>query len=339
MLEKYGTEIVISEKPQVQDMLDRYSSYVVISDENVFALYGEELFDRKRALLLPPGEESKTLNSAELCWKAMSNLGCDRHSLVIALGGGMVTDLAGFVAGCYMRGIDVMHIPTTLLGMVDAAIGGKTAVNVPPVKNLVGVLHHPKRVWINPSFLRTLSRREFCSGLAEVIKYGVIKDPEFFTFLEEKMENILQLDEECLKKIINRSCEIKAEIVNADEREQGERAILNWGHTFAHAIEAVTHYKKYLHGEAVAIGMCLAARLSFLLGEVEEKFIQKQVEICQKAELPTSLPDIPADQLIALMRRDKKSSFGKFSLIVAKKIGKVVRVTDVDQLLIEKTVV
>lgn len=329
--------------PLLQIVKD-YSSCAVISDCSVAALYGKALIEKLafqktpiHLITIPAGEKSKTLELAGYCWQQMHELGLDRRSVVIGFGGGVITDLAGFVAGCYMRGIEIMHIPTTLMGMVDAAIGGKTGVNLSSGKNLIGVIHQPKSIFIGKHYLATLPQREFCAGLAEVIKYGVIWDPDFFDYLESSMPFILKRDPEKLHFIIAQSTKIKSHVVGCDEKEQNLRSILNWGHTFAHAIESLTKYDKYLHGEAVAIGMHCAAKVSCHLGYVGNDFVQRQNALCQAVGLPTSLPpDIAIQDLIGRMCQDKKSISGKISLIVAKQIGKVVKVSDVDPMSIQQ---
>jgi 3-dehydroquinate synthase len=317
----------------LQERIPAYSSIVVISHENIINLHGktlqEDLNKPLHTITVPSGEQYKTLETAAFCWSKMHAKGIDRNSLVIGLGGGVITDLAGYVAGCYMRGIDVIHIPTSLLGMVDAAIGGKSAVNLPQGKNLVGLFYHPKVVLINQSYLRTLPQREFCAGLAEIIKYGIIQDPILLKYLENNISNIINRDQTCLKHIIQRSANIKTHIVSQDEKEKNLRAILNWGHTFAHALESATHYNTYLHGEAVAIGMSCAAHVSHVLGYVEKEFIEYQDFVCRKANLPTTLPDISIDSLIQLMLKDKKTIANKISLILAKQIGHVFKAQDI----------
>lgn len=322
----------------------KYSRCVIISDENVFPLYGGQLSQFLQAqgipisqMVLPTGESTKTLETANQCWIKMHQEGVDRQSLVIGLGGGVVTDLAGFIAAGYMRGIDIIQLPTTLLGMVDAAIGGKTGVNLPTGKNIIGIIHHPQLVLVTPRFLNSLPDRDMRSGLAEVIKYGVIWDAEFFHFLEQHVAQIIQRDPQILERIITRSCEIKAEIVQQDEQDKNVRAILNWGHTFAHAIETATHYMKYSHGEAVAIGMSCAAHVSHALGFVDDDFIRQQDRLCQQLGLPITFPDISLEKCLQLMAKDKKAVVGKISLIIAEKIGKVFKINAVDPEIIKKT--
>lgn len=317
-----------------------YSSCLIISDEQIFPLQGKQLQERlskyisTHVLLLPPGENSKSMESAVRCWNTMHSKGLDRKSLVIGFGGGVITDLAGYVAGCYMRGIDVIYIPTTLLGMVDAAIGGKTGVNLNG-KNMIGLFNNPKQVIISTHFLKTLPNRQLSSGLAEVIKYGVISDPSLLDYCEHSMHLILQRNEESLQTIITRSCAIKNQIVLEDPKDtNNRRAILNWGHTFAHAIEAATGYNEFMHGEAVSIGMSCAAHVSKAVGFVDADFIKRQDKICEQAGLPVKLPKVSLDHLIQFMEKDKKAVSGKISLILAKGIGNVCKVDNVDKRLI-----
>lgn len=320
---------------------NRYSSCVLITDENLYQMHQQNIHNAitklpVHVILVPAGEQSKTTETAIMCWNKMIEFGLDRKSLLIAFGGGAITDLSGFVAGCYMRGIDTLYIPTTLLGMVDAAIGGKCGVNLAEGKNCIGIFHQPKNVIMDSSFLKTLPEREFRSGLAEVIKYGVIWDEEFFSYLEVNMEKILQKDPEVLKHIINRSCEIKMEIVNEDTHDRAVRGILNWGHTFGHALEVMTHYTKYVHGEAVSIGMNCAAQVSKVLGYVGEDFVMRQKALLERAGLPVSLPDVSLERLLHFMTLDKKAVAGKISLIISEGFGKAKQIQAVDPALIER---
>lgn len=320
-----------------------FSNIQVISDHMAFSLHGEPLMqfldDAGQTLVAPmlfsAGEPFKTLATAETCWTHMHAAGVDHRSLVIALGGGVVTDLGGFVASCYMRGIALVHIPTTLMGMVDSAIGGKTAVNLPTGKNLIGTLYYPKLILIDLNYLKTLPQREFRSGLAEVIKYGVILDAALFDYLEKHIEEISR--PEHLQYIVDRSSAIKAYIVEQDEKKKGIRAILNFGHTFAHAIETATNYATYLHGEAVAIGMCCAAHASQELGFVDQSFVKRLQDLCKRAHLPTHLPShINVDELIARMSGDKKAADGKIALVISHKIGNADLVNEVNSQIVKK---
>lgn len=314
-----------------------YSRCLILSTENVYTLYGRpvvEILEKylpTSVFLVPSGEECKTLENASLCWNAMIEKGLDRHSLLINLGGGSVTDLGGFVGGTFMRGIDVVHVPTTLMGMVDAAIGGKTAINLAHGKNLVGVFHYPKKIIFSPHFLESLPEREYRSGISEIIKYGIIWDSSFFAFLKENMPRILSREMPILKYVIEKSQQIKQEVVDKDKYEKGLRSILNWGHTFGHALETVTKYTQYLHGEAVSIGMNCAAQMSHALGYTDPLFVREIEAICQQAKLPTQLPKISISDFVNAMRTDKKNAYGKISLVLAKGIGSVEIVKGIDE--------
>jgi len=313
-----------------------YSGIAVIADKTVFNLYGKELMELLKGLKLPafesiiePGESSKSLSTVESCWNAMRDHGLDRSSLVIGFGGGVVTDIAGFAASSYMRGIDLVHIPTSLLAMADASIGGKNGVNLTSGKNIVGSIYQPRQVIISLDYLTTLPTKELSAGLAEVIKCGVIGDPSLFEYLEQNIADILCLDKEKLTSIVQSTATFKASIVNSDEKEKNLRAILNYGHTFGHAIESASNYA-ITHGEAVSIGMCCAANASHLLGMVDAAFIKRQNAICLKAGLPTVLPaSLDNDKLIDLMYGDKKATKGKISLILVEGLGKVKQVDSV----------
>ncbi len=289
----------------------------MISNPTVYDLYGKTVSESLRAsgydlieVLLPDGEEYKSLASTEKIYESLLKAKLDRKSALIALGGGVIGDITGFAASTYMRGIDFIQIPTTLLAQVDSSVGGKTGVNHPLGKNMIGAFWQPRLVWIDTATLETLPRREFLSGLGEVIKYGVIWDEDFFAYLESNRDKILRLDKEALTHIIRRSCEIKAEVVSKDERESGLRAILNYGHTIGHAIETITGYKKYLHGEAVAIGMYMEARLSHQLGLIEKKAVERIKALIDSYELPSEMPDeIQINDLMEKMQIDKKDGW------------------------------
>ncbi|MDO8746914.1 MAG: 3-dehydroquinate synthase, partial [Thermodesulfovibrionales bacterium] len=243
---------------------------------------------------------------------------------LIALGGGVIGDITGFVASTYMRGIDYIQIPTPLLAQVDSSVGGKTGVNHKLGKNMIGTFYQPKLVWIDIDILKTLPQKEFFAGLAEVIKYGVIWDAKLFAFLENNRDKILRLDEKSLTHIIKRSCEIKAEVVSKDEREAGLRAILNYGHTIGHAIETATGYKKYLHGEALTIGMFIEAEIAESLKLLKEKTVQRIKSLIESYGLPTKIPvRINRNALLASMQLDKKAVAGELKFILPERIGKV----------------
>jgi len=303
----------------------------LISNPTVYDLYGKTVSESLKAsghdlieVLLPDGEEYKSLASTEKIYESMLKAKLDRKSALIALGGGVIGDITGFAASTYMRGIDFIQIPTTLLAQVDSSVGGKTGVNHPLGKNMIGAFWQPRLVWVDTATLETLPRREFLSGLGEVIKYGVIWDEDFFAYLESNRDKILRLDKEALTHIIRRSCEIKSEVVSKDERESGLRAILNYGHTIGHAIETITGYKKYLHGEAVAIGMYMEARLSHQLGLIEKKAVAKIKALIDSYELPSKMPDeIQINDLVEKMQIDKKTVGGKMHFVLPEKVGAV----------------
>lgn len=324
--------------------LANYSQFVVFSHPQLQNLYGSSLVSAlkrlKRPILeltIPEGEGAKSLKQAKQCWEKMFAHGVDRQAAVIALGGGVICDLAGFVASCYMRGLDTFYLPTTLLAMVDAALGGKTGINFSKLKNAIGTFHLPQQVLIDPICLNTLSQREFNSGLAEIIKYGIISDPLLVEKLENGCEQIVNRELALLETIIQRCTVLKNEIVAEDPKDLlGRRATLNYGHTFGHAIEAVTGYGRYLHGEAIAIGMSCAAYLSVQLGLCHPSLIDRQDRLCQQFHLPIQLPQLSIAQLIRRMKGDKKGSCGKINLILLKEIGKVVKVCDVDPVFIKQ---
>ncbi len=284
------------------------------------------------SVLLPDGEEYKTLESVNLIFTAMLEKKHSRDSVIIALGGGVIGDMAGFAAASYQRGIRFMQIPTTLLAQVDSSVGGKTGVNHQFGKNMIGAFHQPIAVIIDTNTLQTLKKREFCSGLAEVIKYGVILDLPFFEWLEDNMADLIALKSSALQYCIQCCCELKADIVAKDEKEQGERALLNFGHTFGHAIESHLGYGQWLHGEAVAVGMLEAAVLSFMLGDLTQEDVARIEELFIQAVLPTQSPDImqPTDYFV-YMQRDKKVIAGKLRLILLKQLGQAYISSDITQ--------
>jgi 3-dehydroquinate synthase len=310
---------------------DFSSKMALISNPTVYGFYGKEVSAAIRAsgndlteVLIPDGEEYKSLADTEKIYEAMLKAKLDRKSALIALGGGVIGDITGFAASTYMRGIDFIQVPTTLLAQVDSSVGGKTGVNHPLGKNMIGAFWQPRLVWIDTATLDTLPRREFLSGLGEVIKYGVIWDEEFFTYLETTRDKIIKLDSTALTYIIRRSCEIKGEVVSKDERESGLRAVLNYGHTIGHAIETITSYKKYLHGEAVAIGMYMEAKLSHQLGIIDSKAVARIKALIDSFELPSEMPDeIEMDDLVNKMQIDKKTISGKMHFVLPETVGSV----------------
>lgn len=300
---------------------------LVISDVNVaphyLALLQAGLAEhRHEALVLPAGEQEKTLQRFGDALAALAALGASRDATVIALGGGVVGDLAGFAAACWMRGIRFVQVPTTLLAMVDSSVGGKTAVDLPQGKNLVGAFHQPSGVLADIDTLATLPQRELCAGLAEVVKYGALGDAAFFAWLEAHAEALLARDSVALTEAIAHSCATKAAIVARDETEQGERALLNLGHTFGHAIETEQGYDGLLHGEAVAVGMVLAAQLSARLGLAPGSDTKRLATLLDRLTLPTTIPaGLDPQRLLQCMRLDKKSVSGVIKLILWRGVG------------------
>jgi 3-dehydroquinate synthase len=306
----------------------------VVVNPTVKGLYGKRVTESLKAqgfmvmsIIIPDGEQYKNLDWANAIYTALLTNGFDRRSLIVALGGGVIGDLAGFAAATYMRGIPFVQVPTTLLAMVDSSVGGKTGVNHPMGKNMIGAFHQPQKVLMDLEVLRTLPKAEFLSGMAEVIKYGVIWDGEFFDYLDKNRDRILGLDLDALTHVVRRSCEIKAEVVGKDEREGGLRAILNFGHTVGHAIERAESYTMR-HGEAVAIGMVYASRLALQTGLCDRLVPERVEKLIASYGLPTSLHALsrkPAVQeLLDSMRIDKKAEAGKVKFVLPKSIGEVV---------------
>ncbi len=281
---------------------------------------------------VPAGEASKSLEHANFLYDRLADLNADRQTLVVAVGGGVVGDLAGFVAATYNRGLPLLMVPTTLLAMVDSSVGGKVGINHAKGKNLIGAFHQPAGVWIDTDYLTSLPEREFQSGLAEVVKYGLILDAAFFEWLEGNAGAILARDPPALRRVISRCCRLKADIVEQDEREEtGLRMVLNCGHTFAHAFETIAGYGTWLHGEAVAAGMICASRLAERLGMISPDVTARQVRLLERFNLPTAPNQWPADDLIAIMRRDKKSQAGRLRFVLPRRLGEVAVVDDVNE--------
>ncbi len=282
------------------------------------------------SIRVPSGERYKTLGQVERIYDRLIRHRFERGATLLALGGGVIGDMTGFAAATFLRGVACVQVPTTVVAQVDASIGGKTGVDHPMGKNLIGVFHQPRQVCIDPDVLTTLPRREFVAGLAEVVKYGVIADAAFFEYLEEHAEALLAQRPDVVAHCIARSAAMKAEIVSADEREAGRRKILNYGHTFGHAVETLTGYRAVKHGEAVAIGMVAAARLACDIGLLDAETVTRQTRLLTRLGLPTTLPPLPPAQLIRTLLRDKKVSGGEVYFVLPEKIG-AVRVDPVSQ--------
>ncbi|MGQ9504417.1 MAG: 3-dehydroquinate synthase [Thermogutta sp.] len=333
----YIGNTLLQECPSIVANLDRVSHAVIVSDSNVARLYLDRVTQafqgmgiRTDSFVIPAGEESKNLAWAAHIWNGMLDVRADRKSVVVALGGGVVGDLAGFVAATFARGIRLFQIPTSLLAQVDSSVGGKVGVNLPKAKNMVGAFHQPCAVLIDVSTLKTLPQREYLSGLAEVVKYGVILDAQFFSYLEEHVNDLLAQNPEVLTSVVKACCRLKASIVEQDEREvTGLRAILNYGHTFAHAIESLTGYGRYLHGEAVSIGMVLAARLAVRLGMFAEELARRQETLLSSLQLPVRIQGLAAKEMLECMMLDKKVQHGYLRFVLPQTIGHVVTVENV----------
>lgn len=310
----------------------------LVTDDNVGPLYADRVVSllneagfRCVVHTMPAGESNKRLERIENICGTMLEGGLDRGSLLIALGGGVVGDVAGFAAACFMRGIPCLQVPTTVVAQVDSSVGGKTAVNHPLGKNAIGMFHQPCGVLIDMDLLKTLPAREISAGCAEIIKHGVIADPDLFAYMEQNCRLIVNGDLDALEFPIARSCEIKAAVVAEDERETGLRAILNYGHTFGHAVETVSRYTAFLHGEAVSLGMCAAGALGAELGLVDAQFTARQRACLSSYGLPVCWPELPAQEALAAMKKDKKARAGTLKFIVPTRIGAVVQRTDITE--------
>jgi 3-dehydroquinate synthase len=316
---------------------------MVITNEVVAPLYLDTL---KKSLegkdvvevILGDGESTKSLSTAETIFDRMLQVPLDRTATVVALGGGVIGDMAGFTAACYQRGIPFVQIPTTLLSQVDSSVGGKTGVNHPMGKNMIGAFYQPQRVLIDISVLSTLEPAQFSSGMAEVIKYGLINAPDFFEWLENNLESVLSQNPEDLEYVIEQSCLNKARVVELDEREGGVRALLNLGHTFGHAIETATGYGAWLHGEGVALGMVMAMYMSMEQDWVEQKDYDRACKLIERCNLPVKpSADFCAQEIKKLMGLDKKVQAGKLRLILSRGIGKAFVCDNYDETALDKT--
>ncbi len=323
-----GKKVLLVTNPTVAEL---YAARV----ENSLAQAGFSPFRAE----IPDGEQYKTLQSAELLYNQAYDAGLDRSCPVVALGGGVVGDLAGFVAATYMRGVPFVQIPTTLLAQVDSSVGGKVAVNHPRGKNIIGAFYQPVLVLTDTDTLATLNGREVRSGLAEVIKYGVIRDSAFFTWLEQNINRVLALNPEALAHVVEVSCRVKAAVVEEDETEQGARAILNFGHTVGHAVESLTNYTGFNHGEAVAIGMAAASRLAVNLGLLKENAAKSIDLLLHSAGLPLRIPKhLNEQEMVEAMTRDKKSYGGEITFVLPQDIGEVVIMKNTPETEIKKAI-
>jgi 3-dehydroquinate synthase len=317
--------------PRSWDGLPAAAAALIVTNTVVAPLHADRLraaltgrYPAIHTVVLPDGEDSKDWTTLNRIFDALLEHGCDRKTVLFALGGGVVGDMAGFAAACYMRGVPFVQVPTTLLAQVDSSVGGKTAINHPLGKNMIGAFYQPRRVLCDLDVLKTLPARELSAGLAEVIKYGPIADEDFLGWIEANIGALLAREPAALAHAVRRSCEIKAWVVGQDERESGLRAILNFGHTFGHAIEAGLGYGAWLHGEAVGCGMVMALQLSQRLGLIDAGYVRRVTALIERAGLPVVGPPLGADRYLELMRVDKKAEGGEIRFVVIERPGQAV---------------
>ncbi len=316
----------------------------IVTNTTVAPLYLEQLSASLQAagisvisIILPDGEAYKNSETLNLIYDALLQNRCERSTTLIALGGGVIGDLTGYAAATYLRGVPFIQIPTTLLSQVDSSVGGKTGINHPLGKNMIGAFYQPQLVLADIDTLQTLPSREFSAGMAEVIKYGLIRDPDFFDWLEMHIEQLMALDESSISEAIYRSCQNKADVVARDEHETGERALLNLGHTFGHAIENAMGYGVWLHGEAVAAGTMMAADLSARMGWLKPEDVKRIYALLTAANLPLEAPKLGVEKYLDLMQLDKKVADGKIRLVLQQGIGKSVITSDYDEKKLKET--
>ena len=342
-----GDEILQDIGALVQN--DNVQRAVVVSDQSINESHGRTVTRSLEAvsitvdrLTIPPGETSKSLTEAERLWNEFARLEIDRKTAILAVGGGVVGDLTGFVAATFSRGLQVWQVPTTLVAQVDSAIGGKTGVNLPAGKNLVGAFWQPRGVVADINTLKSLPDREYVSGLAEVVKYGMILDADFFQWLENNAISIRGREKESLNHLVRRSAELKTFVVERDEREvTGLRACLNYGHTFAHAFETTAGYGTLLHGEAVSLGMMAAVRLAYSLDLLDQTVVERQQQLLETLGLPVGTPvlnDIATDDFLRIMARDKKTVGGNLRFVLPDKIGHVEIIDHIDHMLVTSAI-
>ena len=317
----------------------------LVTDANVNARYGAAVSQSLRAagfavhpVVIEAGEEQKALHVAERLYDWFFEFDLDRRSAVIALGGGVVGDLAGFAAATFKRGVPYVQVPTTLLSQVDSSIGGKVAVNHPRGKNMIGAFYQPKAVLIDPATLQTLPPEEFASGMAEVIKHGVIRDPELFEFLETHMRAVREADVAVMEHVVAANCRVKAAVVEADEKESGLRGILNFGHTFGHAIETATGYSTYRHGEAVAVGMIAACRIAEAIQLCPAGLAERVGALAAAYRLPGTVRGLDPDRAFELLAHDKKARDGKVVFVLPVRLGEVTFVDDVPESVVRQAI-
>ena len=338
-----GTELLV-EAGRFVGQRATVSHTVVITDEHVEDAYARrvaeglsQIASTVELLVVESGEKNKSIAVATTLWEELLRLGADRRSVVVAVGGGVIGDLAGFVAATFARGIGFFQVPTTLLAQVDSSVGGKVGINLPQAKNMVGAFLQPRGVLIDTQTLKTLPDREYRSGLGEVVKYGVILDAELFAYLEAHIQEILARDDEVLRHVVTRCCRLKADVVEKDEREEtGLRAILNYGHTFGHALETLAGYGTFLHGEAVSIGMIAVSRLAERLGRFDASLVARQLDLLKAFGLPTELPRLAIEEFLQTMMHDKKVAHGRLHVILPLALGQVELTGDIDSQIVRE---
>lgn len=335
-----GTDLI--DQAVLFSACEKASSVYIVTNTTVAPLYAqrltltiEKLGKSVRTIVLPDGESYKDWQHLQLIFDALLNHGADRQTMLIALGGGVIGDMTGFAAASFMRGIRFIQVPTTLLAQVDSSVGGKTGINHPLGKNMIGAFHQPVAVIADLGTLKTLPQRELSAGLAEVVKHGAIADENFLSWIETNAKQLLTCDPEAMAHAVLRSCEIKSAVVSADEREGGIRAILNFGHTFGHAIEAGMGYGAWLHGEAVGCGMAMAADLSCRLQRISQAERDRLIQIIQAMDLPVQAPKFGVERYMELMQVDKKTEGGQIRYVVLEKIGKAQIQTVAEEKVIE----
>jgi len=340
--------IFIGSNLNPQELLEPYihgKQVMIVSNDTVVPPYLrrskgalEKMSKTVATCILPDGEKYKNIEHLNLIFDALLEAGFNRDCTVLALGGGVIGDMAGFASACFQRGVYFIQVPTTLLSQVDSSVGGKTGINHPLGKNMIGAFQQPQVVLADMSQLSTLPDRELSAGLAEVIKYALLGDKEFLVWLEANMEGLIARDEQLLAEAVYRSCAHKARIVANDEKEQGERALLNLGHTFGHAIESYLGYGEWLHGEAVATGMVMAADLSHRMDWISLEDLERTKKIISRAQLPIVCPKIPLDDFLAYMAHDKKVLNGQLRLVLLQQLGKAVITRDFDVELMQQAI-
>ncbi len=312
----------------------------VITDSNLFSFYKDFLKNLSQHIFVfEAGEESKNINTLMRIYDFLIDKSADRHSLILAFGGGVVGDTAGFAAATYMRGAKLIQLPTSLLAMVDSSVGGKTGINYGGYKNIIGSFYQPEAVFVDVAFLKTLPEREYLSAFAEVVKYGMIRDKKLFEFLENSVDALKNRDLESLRFVVERSIKNKAEIVAEDEKEKNIRALLNFGHTFAHAIESITNYKRYLHGEAVSIGMVMASRLAEKLGYMRSEDTKRLKNLLLSFGLPIKVDfSINPEQIYEIMLKDKKNRDGVLRFVLTMGIGNSIITDSIEREVVEEVI-